>query len=220
MALYQRRLASSTRAMRRSLENRANRLEKALKEAQDLARIAPPDLPDWADLEEMEEGDRERLERMLDAVTLAGDADLEERLLKDVDEARFRSICENALEGLASKKLNLKMLVERRARARELGPEPEPGTEREPVAQPEPEHRVRGTTPAPTTLRVHGDVPPEMWNRLGTKLVPKLLSGKDLRVGLTCELTVDGIAAKALAGELRQILADLGIAERIHIEGD
>lgn len=76
MALYQRRLASSTRSMQRSLENRANRLEKALEEAQDLARIAPPNLPEWEEMEEMEEGDRERLERMLDAVTLANNAEL------------------------------------------------------------------------------------------------------------------------------------------------
>jgi len=76
MALYQRRLASSTRAMRRSLENRANRLTKGLKMAQDLARTAPPDLPDWEEVEEMEEGERERLERMLEAVTLAGNADM------------------------------------------------------------------------------------------------------------------------------------------------
>ena len=48
-----------------------------------------------------------------------GDQDIEERLLRDVDERHFRNICQNALEGLASKKLNLEMLVERRARARE-----------------------------------------------------------------------------------------------------
>ena len=71
MALYQRRLASSTRSMRRSLENRANRLEKGLKQAEDLARTAPPVLPDWEEIEEMEEDDREHLERMLEAVTLA-----------------------------------------------------------------------------------------------------------------------------------------------------
>src|SRR6266581_8395078 len=34
-----------------------------------------------------------------------GDADLEDRLLRDVDEGRFRAICQNALEGLATKKL-------------------------------------------------------------------------------------------------------------------
>ncbi|MBP6875765.1 MAG: DUF3883 domain-containing protein [Candidatus Eisenbacteria bacterium] len=75
MSLYQRRLASSTYAMRRSLENRARRLEDGLKRAQDLARQAPPDLPDPEELEEMEESERERLEAMLEAVTLAGGAD-------------------------------------------------------------------------------------------------------------------------------------------------
>ena len=76
MSLYQRRLASSTHAMRRSLENRARRLDEALKRAQDLARMAPPDLPDPEELEEMEENERERLEAMLEAVTLTGSADL------------------------------------------------------------------------------------------------------------------------------------------------
>jgi superfamily II DNA or RNA helicase len=74
MSLYQRRLASSTFAMRRSLQNRAKRLEEGLKRAQDLARQAPPDLPDPEELEEMEEGERERLEAMLEAITLAGSA--------------------------------------------------------------------------------------------------------------------------------------------------
>src|SRR5438046_3567712 len=54
-----------------------------------------------------------------------GDADLEERLLHDVDERQFRAICQNALEGLASKKLNLEMLIERRARAQERRVVPE-----------------------------------------------------------------------------------------------
>jgi hypothetical protein len=54
-----------------------------------------------------------------------GDADLEERLLENVDEDRFRAICQNALEGLASKKLNLEMLIERRARAQERRVVPE-----------------------------------------------------------------------------------------------
>jgi len=75
MSLYQRRLASSTYAMRRSLENRARRLEDGVKRAQELARFAPPDLPDPEELEEMEESERDRLEAMLEAVTLAGSAE-------------------------------------------------------------------------------------------------------------------------------------------------
>src|SRR5207249_9996407 len=85
MSLYQRRLASSTYAMRHSLENRARRLEEGLKRAQDLAREAPPDLPDPEELEEMEEGERERLERVLEAITLAGSA---EQVPAEVQELR------------------------------------------------------------------------------------------------------------------------------------
>ncbi len=75
MALYQRRLASSAHAMRRSLENRARRLEDGLEQAEDLARSAPASLPDLEELEEMEDAERERLERLLEAITLAGNAE-------------------------------------------------------------------------------------------------------------------------------------------------
>lgn len=74
MALYQRRLASSTYAMRHSLENRARRLDEALKRANEIAHQAPPDLPDSEELEEMEEGERDHLERILEAITLSGNA--------------------------------------------------------------------------------------------------------------------------------------------------
>ena len=91
MSLYQRRLASSMYAMRRSLENRAKRLEDGLKHAQDLARTAPPDLPDLEELEEFEDAERERLERMLEAITLAGNA---EEVRKEV--AELRELAEEA----------------------------------------------------------------------------------------------------------------------------
>ncbi len=75
MSLYQRRLASSTHSLRRSLENRAKRLDDGLRQAERLARTAPPDLPDLEELEEYEDVERERLERMLEAITLAGNAE-------------------------------------------------------------------------------------------------------------------------------------------------
>src|SRR5438132_255118 len=71
MALYQRRLASSTYSLRRSLENRGKRLTEMLKKAQEIARYAPPDLPDMEELDEMEDSERERLEDMIAAVSLA-----------------------------------------------------------------------------------------------------------------------------------------------------
>ncbi len=85
MALYQRRLASSTYAMRHSLENRARTLEEGLKKAQELIGRAPPELPDPEEIEEMEEKERERLEEMLEAITLTGNAD---QVRKEIDELR------------------------------------------------------------------------------------------------------------------------------------
>ena len=76
MSLYQRRLASSTYAMRRSPQNRARRLEDGLKRAQELVRKAPADLANWEKLDEFEDAERERLEseelKRQRAVTLQG----------------------------------------------------------------------------------------------------------------------------------------------------
>jgi len=112
MSLYQRRLASSTYAMRRSLENRARRLEDGLKRAQDLVRQAPPDIPDPDELEEMEEGERERLEQMLEAITLAGNAD---QVRQEVQELHRLALQAKAVEesGTEAKLSQLKALLQK-----------------------------------------------------------------------------------------------------------
>lgn len=112
MSLYQRRLASSTHAMRRSLENRARRLDEGLKRAQDLARQAPPDLPDPEELEEMEEGERERLEQMIEAISLAGSAD---QVRQEAQELRRLALQAKAVEdsGAEAKLSQLKELLQR-----------------------------------------------------------------------------------------------------------
>src|SRR5262245_2691033 len=98
-------------------------------------------------------------------------------------------------------------------------PEPEPG----PVARPAPEPGpTPGPFPEPTpstrTLRVVGAVPPEVWNRLGTKILPKLRSSSELRIGLEFSVTVSADSATALANELRQVLQELGLAEAVRVE--
>ena len=108
MSLYQRRLASSTFAMRRSLENRARRLQDGLKRAQELVRIAPPDLPDPEDLEELEDAERERLERLLEAITLAGNA---HQVREEITELRVLAEEAKAVEG-AGREAKLKRLRE------------------------------------------------------------------------------------------------------------
>ena len=99
------------------------------------------------------------------------------------------------------------------------GPSPQPGPG--PITAPEP-GPARGPEPAPgattKTLRLVGTVPPEIWNRLGTKILPKLRTGSDLRIGLEFTVTVKADAAGSLAAELQQILQELGLGEAVWVE--
>jgi hypothetical protein len=61
-------------------------------------------------------------------------------------------------------------------------------------------------------------VPPEVWNRLGTKILPKLRSGSELTIGLEFTVTVKADAAGGLVTDLRQILQELGLAQAVRIE--
>ncbi len=91
MSLYQRRLASSTHAMRHSLENRAKRLEVGLNRAHEIISLVPPDLPDPEEIEEMEDYEREKLEKMLDAITLAAN---EDQIREEID--KLKQLAEQA----------------------------------------------------------------------------------------------------------------------------
>lgn len=108
-----------------------------------------------------------------------------------------------------------------RAGAPVAGPQPEAGagpeteveagTGGDSGAQPEAGTETR-------TLRLCGDVPPEVWNRLGTKILPKLRSGADLRIGVDFSVTVRADAAAHLMADLRQVLEELGLADRVRVE--
>lgn len=68
------------------------------------------------------------------------------------------------------------------------------------------------------TLQLKGTVPSEAWNRLGTKILPKLRSGDNLSVGVEFSVSVDESVAPGLLAELRQALADLGLSEQVQVE--
>lgn len=98
------------------------------------------------------------------------------------------------------------------------GPEPTPvGGRGEPTPGPSPE-------PEPTpgsgtrTFRIFGDLPPEIWNRLGTKVLPKLRKGSDLKIGIEFSVTIEGQFAESFEADIKQILEDLGLTGHIHIQ--
>ena len=61
-------------------------------------------------------------------------------------------------------------------------------------------------------------MPSEVWNRLGTKILPKLRSLDDLSVGIEFSVSVGSAFAQKTEMELRQILDDLGLRDRVRVE--
>lgn len=58
------------------------------------------------------------------------------------------------------------------------------------------------------TLRLYGEIPTEVWQRLGRTLIPKLKSGGELHVSLNITLALDD-QSSGLRHEIEQILQDL-----------
>ncbi len=57
------------------------------------------------------------------------------------------------------------------------------------------------------TVQIMGSIPPEVWNRIGTKLIPKLRSGANLRVGVEFVVELDSKDAAHFLQELKEALA-------------
>jgi hypothetical protein len=115
---------------------------------------------------------------------------------------------------------NVFLLTKAKAKALKTKP---PIIEPPPEEPPEEKKKEPGkppeeTQPGRTTLRLSGTLPPEVWNRLGTKLITKLRSGNDLRIDVGFSVSIDAKLAGNFESELRQILEDLGLADKIRVE--
>jgi hypothetical protein len=92
---------------------------------------------------------------------------------------------------------------------------PTEGGETGPTTTQPPTSEVKGGT---RTLRLRGTIPPEVWNRFGTKILPKLRSGKDLKVEIDVDACFDVQLAQGVEQDIRQLLDDLGIGHDVRIE--
>jgi len=97
------------------------------------------------------------------------------------------------------------------------GPTPRPGPGQEPGVISS-ETKTGAPEAQKKTLCLSGNIPPEIWNRLGTKLIPKLRAGSEIKIGVNFSVIVDAENIKNFESDLRQILQDLGLGERIRIE--
>jgi len=68
------------------------------------------------------------------------------------------------------------------------------------------------------TLTIRGEIPTEVWNRLGRTLIPKLKTGNGLVMNLDVSVQVESDTAQGFQQELMQILRDLNLADSVKIE--
>ncbi len=102
---------------------------------------------------------------------------------------------------------------------------PTPGPEPAPLPPPAPEMPQGPSGPSeapvsnlPAIIRVSGTIPPEQWNRLGTRLLPKMRAAGVLIAEVRLEVELDPARAAALSTELKQIIDELGLSASIRIE--
>ncbi|MBK8915085.1 MAG: ATP-binding protein [Phycisphaerales bacterium] len=71
--------------------------------------------------------------------------------------------------------------------------------------------------PARVVVRLVGNVTPEIWNRIGVKLLPRLRSSSQLRLGINFECEIEADQAPGLQFDLRQALEDLRLTESVRL---
>ena len=71
-----------------------------------------------------------------------------------------------------------------------------------------------------TLLRVKGLIPPELWNRFGSKIIPKLRSAEQLRAGVELTVEVEASALASLEMDIQQVLSDLDLGRKVVVEKD
>jgi hypothetical protein len=91
-------------------------------------------------------------------------------------------------------------------------PQPSPDD----IVPPPPDDKV--PPPKARTIKLSGFIPAELWNRLGTRVLPKLKTGKDLKIGIEFSVTVEAANANDLQVELKQIRADLGLQDSVELK--
>ena len=63
-----------------------------------------------------------------------------------------------------------------------------------------------------------GTIPPEQWNRLGTRLIPKMRSSGTVTATIRLDIEIDQTKSSALASELRQIIEETSLSGTVRIE--
>ena len=68
------------------------------------------------------------------------------------------------------------------------------------------------------TIQLAGSIPPESWSRFGTRVIPQMNLGAQMRTVIHISVTLDTTSANDLKSELEQILRDLNLSEFLEVK--
>lgn len=68
------------------------------------------------------------------------------------------------------------------------------------------------------SYKIKGFIPPEIWNRLGSKIIPKLRTGSDLKMGIEFSVMIASDNSSSFEADIKQIINDLNLNDVIKIE--
>jgi len=96
------------------------------------------------------------------------------------------------------------------------------GGEGSPATPAEPPKSTGGALiPSPAAgvvaVRLSGEVPPELWNKVGIKLIPKLRSTNGLRIEVVMTGNVDGSSAASFVDDVKQAITDLDLQGKLNV---
>ena len=60
-----------------------------------------------------------------------------------------------------------------------------------------------------------GSIPPESWNRFGTRVLTKMRAGTDLEINVEFSATFDAASAQGTLSELTPALQEMGVEKRV-----
>jgi hypothetical protein len=71
--------------------------------------------------------------------------------------------------------------------------------------------------PSERNIQITGKIPPDSWNRIGTKIIPKIRSGNNLQINVAISFSVDNNLAQSIESELDQTIDDLELSDDLKV---
>jgi hypothetical protein len=100
--------------------------------------------------------------------------------------------------------------------------DPVPPAAPEPLGRPDPTDGApvpgQPSTTGSVTVSLRGTLPAEQWNRVGTRLIPRLRGTADLRIEISAQGSASAQSGAQLATEIEQALQDLGLQATLRVE--